>query len=232
MPPVVKAPVSPKKATDKPKGIKLEGAPNGGTSDREPKQSARKGGKETPKDTPRKGKGDTKAKTGKASTKKSERPLEAINEETRQTAEGAAEKEKPTTVYIGDKKIEYFTKELLSRQPLDEKSNTALYKKAGPPKQECSFERNENHRPIGRQDGLTPSRHERVPPSMIVLMFNCFEASFSLEAGDISTLPESDTLDLRSLTSGKVLGRIKITPEKGASRVGGYVEGSVRVKIT
>ena len=33
--------------------------------------------------------------------------------------------------------------------------------------------------------------------------------------GDIASLPESDTIDLRSLTSGKVLGRVKITPEKG-----------------
>ena len=63
---------------------------------------------------------------------------------------------------------------------------------------------------------MVPSRHERVPPSQIVLMFNCFEASFTLLAGDISSLPESDTTDLRSLTSGKVLGRVKITPEKGA----------------
>jgi hypothetical protein len=46
-------------------------------------------------------------------------------------------------------------------------------------------------------------------------MFNCFEASFELLHGDLSTLPEAETTELRSLTSGKVLGRIKITPEKG-----------------
>ena len=102
-----------------------------------------------------------------------------------------------------------------------------LIKKCGPPKQEVHFERNENHRPIGRPDELSPSRHERVPPSCIVLMFNCFEASFDLAYGDIATLPESDTSDLRSLTSGKVLGRVKVTPEKGAHHR--RIANSVRV---
>ena len=113
------------------------------------------------------------------------------------------------------KKIEFYTEELLSRKPLDEKARDALVKKCGPPKQEVNFERNENHWPAGRPDELTPSRHERVPPTHIVLMFNCFEASFTLIQGDLSTLPESDTSELRSLTSGKVLGRVKVTPEKG-----------------
>ena len=160
------------------------------------------------------------AKTAKAGRKNS--TLEGISEDSKATlaTPPAGDKPKddtPTTVYIGDKKIEYLSKELLARQPLEEKARSALLKKCGPAKQEINFERNENHRPVGRADGLTPSRHERVPPSQIVLMFNCFEASFTLLAGDISTLPESDTLDLRSLTSGKVLGRIKITPEKGTS---------------
>ena len=98
---------------------------------------------------------------------------------------------------------------------MDDKAREALIKKCGPSKQEVHFERNESHRPIGRPDELSPSRHERVPPSCIVLMFNCFESSFDLVFGDITTLPESDTTDLRSLTSGKILGRVKITPEKG-----------------
>merc|ERR1712185_339041 len=113
------------------------------------------------------------------------------------------------------KKIDFLTDEMMSRKPLDEKSREALFKKCGPPKQEVHHERNESHRPIGRPDELAPSRHERVPPSCIVLMFNCFESTFDLTAGDISTLPEAETSDLRSLTSGKVLGRVKITPEKG-----------------
>jgi len=116
------------------------------------------------------------------------------------------------------RKFEYLTDELMSRKPLDDKSREALLKKCGAPKQEIKKDRNEGHRPIGRPDELAPSRHERVPPSCIVLMFNAVEASFELAAGDISTLPEADTTDLRSLTSGKVLGRVKITPEKGAHR--------------
>ena len=31
----------------------------------------------------------------------------------------------------------------------------------------------------------------------------------------VRTLPEAETCELRSLTSGKVLGRVKISPEKG-----------------
>ena len=115
------------------------------------------------------------------------------------------------------KKVEFFTDDLLNRKPLDEKTREALVHKcgAGPPKQEARFQRNENKRPVGRPDELAPSRHERVPPGRVVLMFNCFEASFELLHGDLSTLPEAETTELRSLTSGKVLGRIKITPEKG-----------------
>jgi hypothetical protein len=116
------------------------------------------------------------------------------------------------------KKVEFLSDELLNRKPLDDKARETLIKKCGPPKQEVNFERNENHRPAGRPDELMPSRHERIPPSHIVLMFNCVEASFTLSYGDISTLPESDTSELRSLTSGKVLGRVKVTPEKGAMK--------------
>ena len=178
--------------------------------------SVRKGEKDTtPQSTPR----NSKAKAGKAPAKATgsigkKSGLESVIEEP-VASPTTKTKEPASTVDADGKKIEYLTKELLARQPLDEKSRNALAKKAGPPKQEVNFVRNENHRPVGRADGLTPSRHERVPPSHIVLMFNCFEASFSLIAGDIGTMPESDTLDLRSLTSGKVLGRIKITPEKG-----------------
>ena len=178
------------------------------------KPATQRAGDTTPKGTPRKtGKPKTTGKTGKEK-------LAGIDEEASSApaaAPKATDKAAPTAVFIGDKKIEYFSKELLARQPLDEKARKALFKKCGEAKQEVNFERNENRRPVGRADGLTPSRHERVPPMQIVLMFNCFEASFTLAAGDLTTLPESDTLDLRSLTSGKVLGRVKVTPEKGES---------------
>ena len=36
-----------------------------------------------------------------------------------------------------------------------------------------------------------------------------------VHTGDITTLPESETSDLRSLTSGKVLGRVKIISRDG-----------------
>jgi len=111
--------------------------------------------------------------------------------------------------------VEFFTEELLSRKPLDEKPRDALVAKCGPAAQEVNYVRNENKRPIGRPDELSVSRHERIPPTRIVLMFNCFEASFTLAYGDLTTLPEAETSELRSLTSGKVLGRVKITPEKG-----------------
>jgi hypothetical protein len=114
------------------------------------------------------------------------------------------------------KKIDYLTEELMSRTPLDDKSREVLVQKCGPPKQEVHHLRNEGHQP--RPDDLAPSRHERVPPSCVVLMFNCCESSFDLAYGDLSTLPESETTELRSLTSNKVLGRVKVTPEKGTHR--------------
>ena len=49
--------------------------------------------------------------------------------------------------------------------------------------------------------------HKKVDPE---------ERTKDLSYGDLTTLPEAETSDLRSLTSGKVLGRVKITPEKGA----------------
>ena len=137
-----------------------------------------------------------------------------------------------------------------SRKPLRADAREALLKKCGPPAQEVNFIRNESKPPAGRLDDLAPSRHERVPPQRIVLMFNwcvaaaksptlacrrrlapptmaltrhransrcalSFEASFSLAGGDILSLPEAETMEVRSLTSGKVLGRVKLAPEKG-----------------
>ena len=114
----------------------------------------------------------------------------------------------------GNRKIEYYTEELLARKPLDDKTRDALLKKCGKAQQEMSFTRNEAKRPAARADEGSPSRHERVPPTTVVLMFNCCDASFELVAGDLSTLPEAETIDLKSLTSGNTIGRVKIAPEK------------------
>ena len=77
------------------------------------------------------------------------------------------------------------------------------------------YVRNEAHRPSGRADEM-PSRHRDVAigaPS--ILMFNCNRCSFEVSAGDISTLPDSDAIDIKSLFSHTTLGRVKIPPEKG-----------------
>ena len=59
-----------------------------------------------------------------------------------------------------------------SRKPLEAKLRDALVKKCGPATQEVNFVRNEAKPPVGRADDLAPSRHERVPPQRLVLMFN------------------------------------------------------------
>ena len=102
------------------------------------------------------------------------------------------------------KKVDYFTEELLSRPPPDPRLLAMLGRKCGPPIQEMRRERNEGKRPPGRIDENAPSRHERVPPATVVLMFNCFESGFELEFGDISTVPEAEAVEIRSITSGKV----------------------------
>ena len=111
-------------------------------------------------------------------------------------------------------KVDYYSAELLSRQPLAAAAREALYRKCGKKDKDVCYTRNEQHRPSGVEDGK-PSRHERVPPGKIVLMFNCARSSFELTHGDVATLPDSETIDLRALTSGAALGRIKISPEKG-----------------
>ena len=37
---------------------------------------------------------------------------------------------------------------------------------------------------------------------MMLMMFNCYKTSFELQAGDLSSLPTSESLELRSLLSG------------------------------
>jgi Leucine-rich repeat (LRR) protein len=113
------------------------------------------------------------------------------------------------------KKVEYLSEEIMNRKPLAPNLLDALIKKCGPPMQEVKFDRNEAKPPPGRNDDLAPSRHEHVPPCRIVLMFNCFEASFELSYGDISSLPEADMTEIRSLTSGKIIGRVRLSPDKG-----------------
>ena len=108
----------------------------------------------------------------------------------------------------------YLSEELLGRKPLEAKLRDQLAAKCGKAVQEVSFSRNEAHRPAGRADEGSMSRHERVPPSAVVLMFNCHNSSFTLIAGDLSTLPEAETIELKSATSGVSIGRMKIAPEK------------------
>ena len=77
------------------------------------------------------------------------------------------------------------------------------------------MERKEVHRPTGRPEGQ-PSRHEFVTePAAMVLMFNCHRCGFKLSKGDITTMPESETVELRSVKSLVSVGRCKIAPSKG-----------------
>lgn len=160
--------------------------PRGGKGGASPKNSARgtATGKTTPRtkakalpkavaltakgaaaetDRPTGAKGTTKANpfaapvTGKSGAA-SERPGAT---EPPPTGGSAATANTKTALGPNAKKIEYLSDELLARKPLDEKSREALAKKAGTAKQEVHFERNENHRPPGRPDELTPSRHEK-----------------------------------------------------------------------
>ena len=152
--------------------------------------------------------GEKKKDKGGSPPKKGDNKLSPLKEEKAERTSGSPNA-KPTGAASSDgaqmpkvvsssdklgearKKVDFITEELMGRKPLDDKARETLIKKCGPAKQEVHHERNESHRPVGRPDELAPSRHERVPPSCIVLMFNCFESSFDLAYGDISTLPES-----------------------------------------
>ena len=77
------------------------------------------------------------------------------------------------------------------------------------------YTRNEAHRPSGRSDEM-PSRHLLcTTPASCILMFNCNRCSFELQQGDLTTLPESEALDLKSMLNQTTIGRVKIAPEKG-----------------
>jgi hypothetical protein len=71
-----------------------------------------------------------------------------------------------------------------NRKPLDPKLRDALIQRCGPAVQEVAFLRNESKPPFGRVDELAPSRHDRIPPACVVIMFNPFESSFELSYGD------------------------------------------------
>ena len=71
-----------------------------------------------------------------------------------------------------------------NRKPLDPKLRDALIQRCGPAAQEVAFLRNESKPPFGRVDELAPSRHDRIPPACVVIMFNPFESSFELAYGD------------------------------------------------
>jgi hypothetical protein len=115
------------------------------------------------------------------------------------------------------KETEYYTEEMLTRGPISPRLLKHLATKCGPPLQEnCVHVRNENKRPPGRLEETMASRHERVPPATVVLMFNCYESGFQLEYGDISTMPEAEAVEIRSIRSHAVLGVVHIHTTKNA----------------
>lgn len=70
--------------------------------------------------------------------------------------------------------IEYFSAQQLEGRPLDHTQHESLLRKCGQVKQELQYTRVESRRPPGRVDELAPSRHERVPPGSIALLFNWY----------------------------------------------------------
>ena len=116
---------------------------------------------------PAPGVGATKAsalteRAGSSGLKASTVPASSTEASTSGGAAGAGgAKDTKTERGAGGKKLDYLSDDLLARKPLDDKSRDMLFKKSGGAKQEVHFERNENHRPLGRPDELQPSRHER-----------------------------------------------------------------------
>ena len=84
---------------------------------------------------------------------------------------------------------------------------------------EIRYERREPHRPVGRADDFAPSRHEGIAPCMMLVLFNSHRATFELAYGEIRTLPDNASYDLRSLVSHQLLGRVKVAPEKNSPLV-------------
>jgi hypothetical protein len=133
--------------------------------------------------------------------------------------EQAATKDAAAAVPKQSKKreAEYYTEEMLTRGPISPRLIKHLAMKSGPPIQEnCINVRNESKRPPGRLEETMASRHERVPPATVVLMFNCYESGFQLEYGDISTMPEAEAVEIRSIRSHAVLGVVHIHTSKNA----------------
>jgi len=129
-------------------------------------------------------------------------------------ASTAAPKQPPK---LNKKEADYYPVELLNRGPISPRLVEHLAKKCGPPMQEsCVNVRVDSKRPPGRLEETMASRHERVPPATVVLMFNLFEAGFHLEYGDISTIPDAEAVDIRSIRSHAVLGVVHIHPDKNA----------------
>ena len=61
---------------------------------------------------------------------------------------------------------------------------------------------------LAQQKPLTPCVR-RVRPSL-----DSFESGFELEFGDTSTIPQAEAIDIKSLTSGKVIGCVHISATK------------------
>ena len=128
----------------------------------------------------------------------------------KETKEKEAEKEK--------KKAEKVDEATLATMTEEEKAAALAMKALRDTKTgACMTEmtRNEAHRPHGRPEGQ-PSRHDSVTePAAMLLMFNCNRCSFKLAKGDITTIPESEAIDLRSTKSMQTIGRCKVSPAKG-----------------
>lgn len=131
---------------------------------------------------------------------------------------GAAAPKLPAAKQARSKKEpEYYPDDLLNKGPISPRLIEHLAKKCGPPIQEnCVNVRIDSKRPPGRLEETMPSRHERVPPATVVLMFNCFQSGFQLEYGDLSTVPEAEAVEIRSIRSHAVLGLAHISPNKNA----------------
>ena len=216
-----KAPVDPKAASNELREV-LE-VPKGGGAGKE-LESQRKGKGEKSKDAASKGSPNPAKAKGKPPPPAGETPNSGQGAQAKKGEKGESpapkgEKgESPAPKQATKKKEkEMWADEMLNRGQISPRLIVHLGKKCGPPIQEhCVYQRIDTKRPPGRLDETYDSRHERVPPAGVVLMFNCFEAGFKLLYGDISTLPEAEAVEIRSIRSHAVLGVAHILPTKNA----------------
>ena len=187
--------------------------PKGGGAGKE-LESQRKGKGEKSKDAASKGSPNPAKAKGKPPPPAGETPNSGQGAQAKKGEKGESPAPKQATK---KKEKEMWADEMLNRGQISPRLIVHLGKKCGPPIQEhCVYQRIDTKRPPGRLDETYDSRHERVPPAGVVLMFNCFEAGFKLLYGDISTLPEAEAVEIRSIRSHAVLGVAHILPTKNA----------------